>query len=294
MTAGTGERAAATPATAVARPARRQAGWRRTGRTVGRYAGAILLAAWVLFPMYLLTVGAFSASSAIYQYPRALLPHLSLGTMRFFLDSAGVPTALGRSVIVAGITAMLAMAVGAPAGYALARFRFRFRGSYRVTIVSTRAFPVVVLSIPLAVFFLQWGIYDTIWAVALMHTALTLPFVVLITSSVFDSVAVDLEEAAQVFGCGRLGAFVRVVVPLTIPGLAAAGAFSVLMSYNEVFAASILTLERPTLPALVLNALSDSPNPYKYAAAWLLMAPTFIFIFLIRRYILGFGTQSQL
>jgi multiple sugar transport system permease protein len=66
------------------------------------------------------------------------------------------------------------------------------------------------------------------------------------------------------------------------------------MSYNEVFAASILTLERPTLPALVLNALADSPNPYKYAGAWLLMAPTFVFIFLIRRYILGFGTQSQL
>jgi multiple sugar transport system permease protein len=267
---------------------------RRAGRTVGRYAGAFLLAVWVLFPMYLLTIGTFSAPSAIYQYPRSLLPGLSLATMRFFLGSAGVPAALGRSVIVAGITAVLAMAVGAPAGYALARFRFRLQGSYRVTILSTRSFPVVVLSIPLAVFFLQWGIYDTVWAVALMHTALALPFVVLITSSVFDGVAVDLEEAAQVFGCGRLGAFLRVVVPLTIPGLAAAGAFTVLMSYNEVFAASILTLEHPTLPALVLNALSDSPNPYKYAAAWLLMAPTFAFIFLIRRYILGFGVQSQL
>jgi multiple sugar transport system permease protein len=130
--------------------------------------------------------------------------------------------------------------------------------------------------------------------VTLMHTALALPFVVLITSSGSEGVGVDLEEAAQVFGCGRLGAFLRVVVPLTVPGLAAARAFTVLMSYNEVFAASILTLEHPTLPALALNALSDSPNPYKYAAAWLLMAPTFVFIFLIRRHTLGFGVQSQL
>lgn len=263
-------------------------------RTVVRYMGAALLAVWVLFPMYLLTVGAFSTQNAIYSYPKSLWPDWSLGTMRFFLGSQGVPTALGRSVIVAGLTAVLSMLVGTPAGYAVARYRFRGRDSYRVTIVSTRAFPVVVLSIPLAIFFLQWGVYDSVWAVAIMHTALALPFVVLITSGVMAGVPAELEEAAQVFGCGRVGAFGRVVVPLTIPGLGSAAVFAVLMSYNEVFAASILTLQHPTLPALVLNALSSSPDPYKFAAAWLLMAPTFVFIFLIRRYILGVGVQSRL
>jgi multiple sugar transport system permease protein len=258
-------------------------------RNAGKYGAAVILAAWVLFPMYLLTIGAFSVQSAVYQFPKDLLPPLSLGTMRFFLDSQGVPTALGRSVIVAGITAALSMLLGTPAGYALARYHFRGSSAYRLTIVSTRAFPVVVLSIPLAVFCLQWGIYDTVWAVAFMHTALVLPFVVLITSSVLAAVPADMEEAAQVFGCSRVGAFARVVVPLAIPGLAAAATFAVLMSYNEVFAASILTLERPTLPALVLSALSSSPDPYKFAAAWLLMAPTFVFIFIMRRYILGFG-----
>lgn len=262
-------------------------------KVAAKYAGAVLLAAWVLFPMYLLTIGAFSVQSAVYHYPRDIVPPLSLGTMRFFLDSAGVPAALGRSVIVAGITAALSLALGIPAGYALARYRFRGRDPYRVAIVSTRAFPVVVLSIPLAVFVLQWGLYDTVWAVAFMHTALTLPFVVLISSSVLAAIPADLEEAAQVFGCGRAGAFARVTLPLAVPGLAAAGGFAVLMSYNEVFAASILTLERPTLPALVLNALTSSPEPYKYAAAWLLMAPTFAFIFLIRRYILGAGETSR-
>jgi multiple sugar transport system permease protein len=258
-------------------------------RAAARYAGAALLAAWVLFPMYLLTIGAFSVQSAIYRYPRDILPSLSLGTMRFFLDSQGAPTALGRSVTVAAITALLSAALGIPAGYALARYRFRGRDAYRVTIVSTRAFPVVVLSIPLAVFALQWGIYDTVWAVAFMHTALTLPFVVLISSSVLAAIPADLEEAAQVFGCSRPAAFARVTLPLAIPGLAAAGGFALLMSYNEVFAASVLTLERPTLPAFVLNALTSSPEPYKYAAAWLLMVPTFVFIFFIRRYILGVG-----
>jgi multiple sugar transport system permease protein len=258
-------------------------------RTTGKYLAAALLAAWVLFPMYLLTIGAFSVQNAVYAYPRDLLPSLSLGTMHFFLSSQGVPTALGRSVIVAGLTAVFSMATGVPAGYALARYRFRGSGPYRLTIVATRAFPVVVLSIPLAVFFLQWGLYDSVWAVAFMHTALTLPFVVLISASVLAAVPADLEEAAQVFGCSRPGAFWRVVVPLALPGLASAAGFAVLMSYNEVFAASILTLERPTLPAFVLSALTSSPEPYRYAAAWLLMVPTFVFIFLIRRYILGAG-----
>jgi multiple sugar transport system permease protein len=253
-----------------------------------------VLAVWVLFPMYLLTAGAFSTQAGIYRYPRSLWPDWSLATMRFFLDSEGVPTALGRSVIVAAVTAVLAMLLGTPAGYGLARYRFRGRDGYRLTIVSTRAFPVVVLSIPLAVFFLQWGLYDTVWAVALMHTALVLPFVVLITSGVLGAVPVDLEVAAQVFGCSLFGAFRRVVLPLAAPGLAAAATFAVLMSYNEVFAASILTLERPTLPALVLNALSASPDPYKFAAAWLLMIPTFAFIFIMRRYILGFGVERRL
>src|SRR6202012_6198205 len=104
----------------------------------------------------------------------------------------------------------------------------RGKNAYWLSSGSPRAFPVVVLSIPLAVFFLQWGIYDTVWAVALMHTALVLPFVVLITSSVLAGIPVDLEEAAQVFGCSRLGAFWRVVVPLAVPGLAAAATFAVL------------------------------------------------------------------
>jgi len=263
-------------------------------KAAGKYAGAVLLALWVLFPMYLLTAGAFSTQSGVYAYPKSLWPHWSTGTMSFFWDSAGVPTALGRSVIVAGITVVLAMLLGIPAGYAIARYRFRGKNAYQLSIVSTRAFPVVVLSIPLAVYFLQWGIYDSVYAVALMHTALVLPFVVLITTSVLAGVPVDLEEAAQVLGTSRLGAFWRVVMPMALPGLAAAASFAVLMSYNEVFAASILTIERPTLPALVLNALTASPDPYKFAAAWVLMIPTFVFIFIMRRYILGFGVERRL
>jgi multiple sugar transport system permease protein len=267
---------------------------RGRGRAVGKYAGAALLAGWVLAPLYLITLSAFSTTEEVYAYPRSLVPHVSLGTMSFFVSSAGVLPALRNSVLVALITTGLTMALACPAGYALARYAFRGRNAYRLTILSTRAFPVVILSIPLAVLFLQWNVYDTIWAVALMHTALALPFVVLIVSTVFVGVPVELEEAAQIFGCSRARAVVKVVLPLAVPGLAAAATFTVLLSYNEVFAASILTLQNTTLPALVLNALTQSPLPFRYAAAWFLLAPAFVFILLVRRYLLGFGGRAQL
>jgi multiple sugar transport system permease protein len=194
---------------------------------------------------------------------------------------------LWNSVVVAVITLALSTLLGAPAGYALARYLFKGRGAYRLLILSTRMFPVAILSIPLAVTFIQWGIYDTIWAVALMHTAIALPFTVLITSSIFFSVPRELEEAAQIYGCTPLRAFVKVVLPLALPGIAAAAIFTWVLSWNEVFAAVILTVSERTLPALVLAQLTESPLRFRFAAAWFMIAPSLIVIFFIRRYLLG-------
>ena len=97
----------------------------------------------------------------------------------------------------------------------------------------------MILSIPLAVIFLRWGIDDTVYGVAIAHAALALPFAVLVTSSVFAGISVELEEAAMTLGCSRLSAVVRIILPLALPGLAAAAIFVFIISWNEVFAAAI-------------------------------------------------------
>ena len=125
----------------------------------------------------------------------------------------------------------------------------------RLSVVATRAFPIVILSIPLAVIFIRWGIDDSIQGVAIAHTALALPFVVLTTASVFAGVSAELEEAAMTLGCSRATAFIRVALPLALPGLAASAIFVFIISWNEVFAASLLTLQNRTLPAEVLALL---------------------------------------
>ncbi len=252
------------------------------------YVAATGLALWVLAPIYLITITAFSPRPVVYGYPKEVIPsQFSTDTISFFANATGVLPSLWRSVLVAVVTLVASTIIGAPAGYAIARFAFRGRNAFRLTVLSTRAFPIVILSIPLAVTFIDWGIYDTVWSVALMHTALALPFTILITSSIFVGVPKDLEEAALTLGCTPATAFLRVVLPLALPGLAAASIFTFVLSWNEVFAAVILTLRERTLPALVLSQLNDSPIPFRFAAAWFMMAPSLLFIFVIRRYLLG-------
>lgn len=259
--------------------------WRRVIRVL-TYALAILMALWVLIPIYLIGVAAFSPQLDVYKFPRPLFPNpFSTETMAFFLRSGGVIASVRSSVIVAVITLVLSMLIGAPAGYAIARFVFPGRDAFRLIVVSTRAFPIVILSIPLAVNFIEWGLYDSVYSLALMHTALALPFTILVTSSVFASVPRDLEEAAMTLGCSQLEAFLRVALPLALPGLAAATLFTFVLSWNEVFAAVILTVRNRTLPALVLTVLDESPLPYRFAGGFFMLAPSLIFMLFIRKYL---------
>src|SRR2546429_7834863 len=116
------------------------------------YGVAVLITLFMLFPLYLITISAIQPQSAIdFGYPRTLFPQqLSLGTLGFFLSYAGVLAALGRSLVVGLLTVVFALVLGIPAGYAIARYSFRGRERIKVPLVSVRAFPLVVLAMPLA------------------------------------------------------------------------------------------------------------------------------------------------
>ena len=252
------------------------------------YGVAILLALWTLAPLYLVALAAFSTKAAVFQWPKPLLPtNFSTETMLFFVNSRGVLTSVVNSVLVALMTIVASLLLGAPGGYALARFRFKGKDAISMGLLVSKMFPTAILSIPLAVAFLNMNLYDTIWGVMLVHTAMALPFVIIVTSGIFVGVPRDLEEAAQTLGCSRVQAFLKVVMPLALPGLAAAGIFTFVISWNEVFAATILTLRNRTLPAQVLSSLNDSPLYYRYAGGFFMIIPALIFIFLIRKYLLN-------
>jgi len=252
------------------------------------YVLAVALTAFFILPIWLIFVAAISTPAEISAFPKALYPRqISLDTLLFFLTFPGVVPSMINSVAVALLTLVLSTVIGAPAGYGLARFVFRGRDAFKMLILVTRAFPIAILAVPLAVTFINWNLYDSVLAVALVHTTLALPTTVLITSSIFLAVPYDLEEAAWTLGCTPVGAFTRVALPLAIPGIAAASIFTFVLSWNEVFAASILTVQNHTLPAQMLSTLSNSPLPYRFAGGFVLIVPSLVFIFIIRRYLLS-------
>lgn len=288
--------APATPAVPISQEMARVRARARRRLVLGRaltYLLAIILSLWVLVPIWFIASMALTTPAEVRSYPKSVLPFIpfSLDTMRFFLASRGILPGLINSVVVAVITLVLSTLIAAPAGYATSRYLFRGRDAYRLSILAVRAFPVVILSIPLAVTFISLGIYDRVGSLALMHTALTLPTTVLVIGSVFASIPFELEEAAQVFGCTPFEAFRRVVLPLVLPGIAAAAIFTFVMSWNEVFAATVLTLQNRTLPAQVLVSLQQSSEPYKFAGGFFMLIPSLIFILAIRKYLFNMWGQ---
>jgi multiple sugar transport system permease protein len=255
-------------------------------RRVMFWSGIAMLCAWVLVPIYLIALGAFGGRAGVFRWPKNLLPWDSgLAAMQAFLAVEGVWTAALNGFLVASLTMLFSLLLGAPAGYALARYRFAGQDAFRMLVVLTRAFPLAILALPLTVTFIRTGLYDTAVGVALVHTALALPFTALVSSSLFMGIPRELEEAAWVFGCTGLQAFRKIVLPLALPGLAAAAIFSFVISWNEVFAASVLTVRNRTLTAYLLTVLAESPLHFRFAGGFLLILPSVIFIFAVRKYL---------
>ncbi len=247
--------------------------------------GAVIATIWVVLPIYFLVVNAWSSQDAVNAFPKAFVPEMNHESLSFLLGFDGVLSSLVNSLIVAAITMIFSIGLGAPAGYALARYEFRGKGTFRLLILLTRAFPLPLLALPLTVLYIRLGVEDTLVGLALVHTMLALPFAVLITFSLFSGVPTELEEAAWVFGCTKVQAFRRVVLPIALPGLAASAIFAFVISWNEVFASSVLMIQNRTLTAFLLQNLDVSPMHMKFAGGALLVLPAATFMFLIRKHL---------
>ncbi|MCE4599036.1 MAG: carbohydrate ABC transporter permease [Desulfurococcales archaeon] len=245
---------------------------------------AVLIVSWIGVPLVISILYAFSERTALYERTPIPLSY-SLEQIRFLLFEAGALYAVKNSVIVALLTVALSFLLGLPAGYAFAKYVFPGRDALKLALIGMRMFPVMIIAVPLVALYIRIGLSDTLVGVALAHTAMALPFVVLITSSVFAGVPRDLEEAGMVFGLSPIGVFLRITIPLALPGLAAAAMFTFLLSWNEVFIAAVLTLTNRTLPAFILTSALAAPDFFKFAANFIIVAPALVFVFVARRYL---------
>ncbi len=257
---------------------------------------ALILILWVLLPIYFISSLSLSTRKEVFSFPKPFIPReVSVDILRFFVEAHGTVRSLLNSVVVAFISILIVLVVSLPAAYALSRHRFRGRDSIMLFILTSRMLPIPLLAIPLTNLYIAMRLYDSLLGVALLHAAMALPFAIIILTGIFVKISKDFEEAAYIFGASKTKTFLKVTLPMALPGITAMLIFTFITSWNEVFAASILTVENRTLSAHVLNVMQASPIYFKYAAGFFLSLPAMVFIFLIRNYLFEMwgGLQSE-
>ncbi|MBZ0296483.1 MAG: carbohydrate ABC transporter permease [Anaerolineae bacterium] len=206
---------------------------------------------------------------------------------------------LKNSLIIASTSTVLSVALGLLSAYAFSRFRIPGEGDLLFFILSTRMLPPVVVTIPIFLMYREIGLYDTHIGMILLYTAFNLSFSVWLLKGFIDEIPREYEEAALVDGYTRLQAFVRIVLPQAVTGIAATTVFSFIFAWNEYAFALMLTTDTArTAPPSIPSVLGTGGIEWAAIAAGSLafLIPVVIVTFLLRRYLLRgvtFGAIRQ-
>lgn len=225
------------------------------------------MAAIVLFaigPYLWMLLTSIRPEATLFSPQRTLLPEAltPANYLRLFTKTRFIAN-LGHSLVVALGTVALGLALSLTAAYAFSRFRFAGRRMLMMSFLLINMFPIVLLIIPLFITMRVLGILDTHLALVLAHSTFSIPFATWMMTSYFDAIPRSLDEAAMVDGCTALGAMVKVVLPLAMPGVIATGIYIFITSWNEYLYASVLAGQQVrTLTVAVQTLIGE------YEIAW--------------------------
>jgi trehalose transport system permease protein len=255
-------------------------------QSLGFYALAGLLALLALAPLAILfKVSISGPEDVLVQHPPFRVHHPTLEHWQAILKPDVIGPPLRKSLVVATGTALLAVAIAAPAAYVIARLPRPWRYGIVLALLFTRMFPEVIIATPIAVTFLRAGLIDTDVGLILAHLIRNLPFVAWILVGTFEVIPRDLEEAAWIDGNGRLGTLWSVVLPLALPGIAVSAIFAWLDSWNDLLYAIYLLLAERTLP-LMTYYFANRGSVFDVATfSVVLTVPVALLTLLLQRYI---------
>ena len=262
----------------------------------------------LLLPLAPVVLGAMQSEKAIQGDVRALLPRrptlanfqliLSGGARRgpIFEQVSYLPKSVERfpaaflnSVVVASSVALLTLAFGSLSAYTVARLDLRWVKALASLSVAARLVPLVVLMVPLYVLFRRYGLLNSLTGIVVAEVGFLLPYAILILAPYFASLPSELEDAARIDGCSRFGAFVRVVLPLATPGLAACATIMFILSWHELLI-PLIVVSRPeamTVPVILAGLVSDYFVFFTLMMAICLLglAPTLLLVLLLQKYV---------
>ena len=267
---------------------------RRAG-VVGVVAGLALFSITMAAPIVWLVLSSLLRQQALLAVP----PDLSWSSFTFenYTKVLGSAAALGHgllnSSVIAASTTALALALGAPAAYALARAAVPGSGPILALVLATQMFPAIVIAIPMFIAMSRLGLIDTRLGLIIVYLSFNLPVVIWVLRGFFISIPISLERAAAIDGASRLQVFLLVVLPISLPALFAAGLFAFIESWNEFFFALILTRQdAQTVPLVVSQFAGQYQTLFgqMMSAAVLSVAPVVVISLVFRKTIMqGFS-----
>ncbi|PYM59902.1 MAG: ABC transporter permease [Candidatus Rokuibacteriota bacterium] len=260
------------------------------------YLGAAGLAAQAVLPLLWMLSTSLKPPREVLATPPTLIPAApTLENYARLLAQTAFVRYFVNSVSVAGLTVLLTMAVGAVGAYSLTRFRFPGREGIARLILCTYMFAPIMIVVPIYILARRLGIVDTHTALVLSYSSFCLPFSLWLLRAFFQSIPIELEEAAQVDGAGRPRALAYIVAPLALPGLIATSIFTFTLAWNDYIFTRILIVsdELKTLPVGVQDLFSAAVVDWGLvmAAGMLITIPALAFFMAVQRHLVaGWGT----
>lgn len=257
----------------------------------------LIFAAIMLFPLYWMVANSFETTQEIFRIPVAIIPTQVTGAAYGDVFQTQLPH-LATSLLIALGTALLSIIIATPAGYALAHFRLRVTLFLVFLLLLTQMIPTVTLTTPMFLIFNRFGLLNSDIGLILADSTYAVPFAVLILRSFFLSVSPELAQAAFIDGTGEWGAFLRVILPLVVPGVITAALFAFLFAWGDFIYALTLSTSNTIEPVSlsIFNYLGQFSDHWDgaMAVATLASIPAAVLLVLFQRYITAGLTAGAL
>jgi multiple sugar transport system permease protein len=263
---------------------------RQLAFTVAHRLAILAYIVFALFPLFWLLKVSVTPNDLLYSEGVRMWPsRATLEHYTFVIAHSAFPTFFKNSLIVAGSTAVTVTILASLAGYALSRFRFRAKYWIVTLMLITQMFPLVMLVAPIFKMLSPLGLTNSLTGLIIVYTAFNVPFATFLMQSFFDGIPKDLEEAAMIDGATQFIAFRQIILPLTLPGIAATLGFVFTAAWSELLFALMLISgnDAATFPVGLLTFVSKFSVDFgqMMAAGILALIPACLFFLLIQRYL---------
>jgi ABC-type glycerol-3-phosphate transport system permease component len=258
------------------------------GENAARNVAALLAVAFFLAPLFWLFTTAFKMQRDLFTMPPVWLGfEATLTHFNFALNQAQVMRFVLNSIIITAGTTVLSVVLGTLGGYAVARSRLRFISVSSYFFLILLMIPPVAMLVPFYLIMRDVNLLGTYWAVIILDTIYNAPFVVWMMSNYFRTLSIEMEEAALVDGASHFQSFMRVTLPLAVPGIIASTLYCVIFSWNDfIFALLLTSPNTKTVPLVILSQLSTAQSAWGTMAALSIFAvlPMLLIALLLNRY----------